>query len=111
MDETPIERMTDADRNVSDRSIDGAPVWVRVFQAAAIGVVAGLALNGIVSMVSLHGETLTPKHAPPKQCKKQAPAKDSASPKVSGPTMGAVSWTVDGVQASVDRQSDVLLTR
>jgi hypothetical protein len=110
MDETPMGRAEHSDDDLFESSIDGAPVGVRILQAAVIGVVAGLALNAIVSMVALHGESLTPKHASPKQCKKQAPANDAASPKVNAPTISGVRWKVDGVQASFELPPDVLLT-
>jgi hypothetical protein len=93
--------MTDNPRLGSGETpMDGVPVWVSVLQAGAIGVVAGLALNALLSMTALQGETLTPKPASPKQCKKQAPAKDAASPAANAPTVGAVTWSVEGVQAS-----------
>jgi hypothetical protein len=89
-------------RGFDDGSIDGAPIWVRVLQAAVIGVGAGLALNAILSLVPLQGEGLTPKHTAPKECKKQGPSKDAATPRSNAPTVGAVTWTVEGLQASYD---------
>jgi hypothetical protein len=70
--------------------IDGAPTWLRVLQAALIGLVAGLALHVLLSVVVLHGEVRGPKPPGASQCKKANPARDVAapvlaSPRVSGP--------------------------
>lgn len=55
-----------------DSSIDGAPTWVRVIQAILIGLVAGLALHALLSMVVLQGsERVTA----PRECRKSTPAK------------------------------------
>jgi hypothetical protein len=93
--------MTDnSSRGFDDGPIGGAPVWIRALQAAVIGVFAGLALNAILSLVPLQGQGLTPKREAPKECKKQGPSKDAVSPRSSAPTVGAVTWTVEGLQAS-----------
>jgi hypothetical protein len=78
--------------------IDGAPTWVRVLQAAAIGLIAGLALNALVSIVSVHGEGLPPQM--PKECQKRQPEpdKDAGTP-ASAPTLGLANWTFEGLQA------------
>jgi hypothetical protein len=51
--------------------IDGAPTWVRVVQAVLIGLVAGLALHVLLSMVVLQGSEATA----PRECRKSAPTK------------------------------------
>ena len=38
-----------------DSWLDGAPTWVRVVQAVLIGLVAGLALHALLSLVVLQG--------------------------------------------------------
>ena len=38
-----------------DSWLDGTPTWVRVVQAVLIGLVAGLALHALLSMVVLQG--------------------------------------------------------
>jgi hypothetical protein len=58
----------------------GAPTWVRVLQAAIIGLVAGLALNAIFSMVVLSGETAGDKRPGVSQCKKANPDREVANP-------------------------------
>ena len=47
-----MEHQTD-DHN--DSWLDGAPTWVRVVQAVLIGLVAGLALHALLSLVVLQG--------------------------------------------------------
>jgi hypothetical protein len=54
-----------------DSPIDGGPTWVRVVQAVLIGLVAGLALHVLLSMVVLQGREATV----PKECRKNVPAK------------------------------------
>ena len=39
----------------NDSWLDGAPTWVRVVQAVLIGLVAGLALHALLSLVVLQG--------------------------------------------------------
>jgi hypothetical protein len=57
-----------------DAPIEGAPTWVRVVQAMLIGLVAGLALHVLLSMVVLQGsERVTA----PKECRKNTPAKSA----------------------------------
>jgi hypothetical protein len=67
-----------ADTPANDSPLDGAPTWLRVLQAALIGLVAGLALHLLFSMVVLQGKAL--RHEPPSQCKKSSPARDAAAP-------------------------------
>jgi hypothetical protein len=98
-------------RGFDDGATDGTPVWVRALQAAVIGVFAGLALNAIMSLVPLQGEGLAPKHTAPKECKKQGPSKDAATPRSDAPTVGAVTWSVEGLQARYDLIApDVILS-
>lgn len=54
-----------------DSWLDGTPTWVRVIQAVLIGLVAGLALHVLLSMVVLQGSEATA----PKECRKNMPAK------------------------------------
>jgi hypothetical protein len=56
-----------------DSSIDGAPTWVRVVQAVLIGLVAGLALHVLLSMVVLQGRETTA----PRECRKNTPVKSA----------------------------------
>lgn len=80
--------------------IDGAPTWIRALQAGVIGVVAGLALNALVSMVVVRGESLADQQPKPqhKQCKKSSPAKkDTAAPQRNTPTLSSVTWSIEGV--------------
>jgi hypothetical protein len=61
-----------ADDDRCDSPIDGAPTWVRVLQAVLIGLVAGLALHTLLSMVVLQGsERVTA----PRECRESAPVK------------------------------------
>ena len=55
-----MEHRTD-DHN--DSWLDGAPTWVRVVQAVLIGLVAGLALHALLSMVVLQGSETTAPNA------------------------------------------------
>ena len=64
----------------NDSPLDGAPTWLRVLQAALIGLVAGLALHLLFSMVVLQGKGLGQEHAAPSQCKKSSPARDAGTP-------------------------------
>jgi hypothetical protein len=92
----------DVQPNPSDPSAEGGPIWITILQAGALGLVAGLALNALLSMVVLRGEGMTPRQASPKQCKKQAPASDAVAPPAKTPatsTMSGVRWIVVGVQA------------
>ncbi len=82
-----------------EAAIDGAPTWLRILQAAGIGLVAGLALNALLSMVTLQGEGLAPTPTAPKECKKQAPAKDAVAPILDTPTLSGVTWTFEGLLA------------
>jgi hypothetical protein len=54
-----------------DSWLDGAPTWVRVVQAVLIGLVAGLALHALLSLVVLQGSESTA----PRECRKSTPAK------------------------------------
>ena len=56
-----------------DSWLDGAPTWVRVVQAVLIGLVAGLALHALLSMVVLQGSEGA---TVPKECRKNTPAKE-----------------------------------
>jgi hypothetical protein len=92
----------DVQPNLSDPSVEGGPIWITVLQAGVIGLVAGLALNALLSMVVLRGEGMTPRQASPKQCRKHAPARDAVAPPAKTPaasTMSGVRWVVVGVQA------------
>ena len=55
-----------------DSWLDGAPTWVRVIQAVLIGLVAGLALHTLLSLVVLQGAE---EAVVPKECRKHLPAK------------------------------------
>ena len=55
-----------------DSWLDGAPTWVRVVQAVLIGLVAGLALHALLSLVVLQGSEGA---TVPKECRKGLPAK------------------------------------
>ena len=55
--------------------IDGAPTWVRVVQAVLIGLVAGLALHALLSLVVLQGRELQPAITAPTECRKSNPAR------------------------------------
>jgi hypothetical protein len=70
---------------------DGAPTWLRILQAAAIGVAAGFALNALLSVATVEGQGVTPKQ-PQKECKKPAPAKDAVAPGPDGPTLSSLGW-------------------
>ena len=54
--------------------LEGAPTWVRIVEAAIVGVIAGLALHALLSVVVLHGEDLWPSRNDGAACKKNAPA-------------------------------------
>jgi hypothetical protein len=81
-----------------DGVIGGAPIWVRMLQAVVIGLVAGLALNALLSMVTVHGEAMD--GSKPKQCKKAPPAHDASAPAPGGSTLSRYEWTFEGLQAS-----------
>ena len=66
-----------------DPAIDDAPTWVRIVQAVLIGLVAGLALHVLLSMVVLQGREATA----PKECRKNTPVK-SAPQQLKAPTTG-----------------------
>ena len=55
-----------------DSWLDGAPTWVRVVQAVLIGLVAGLALHALLSLVVLQGSEGA---TVPRECRKNLPAK------------------------------------
>jgi hypothetical protein len=78
---------------------DVVPTWVKILQAAIIGVVAGLALNALLSTVSARGDELSVPRGTPKQCKKQPPARDAVAPRPTTPSVGAVRWTLEGQSA------------
>ena len=70
--------------------IAGAPTWVRVLQAALVGLVAGLALHVLFSMVVLKGEGLGQSRSAPSQCKKSSPSRDAAAPRGAAPKASGV---------------------
>ncbi len=82
----------------SSEPIDGAPVWVRILQAAAIGLVAGLALHAIFSLVVLQGEGIGPHRAGPSECKKNPPSRDDVAPPADGTATSEVRWILEGIQ-------------
>ena len=82
----------DVRRSPGEAPIEGAPTWVRALQAALIGIIAGLALHALLSLVVLHGETPEGKHPGPAQCKKAAPARESSSPRVSPRISGSARY-------------------
>ena len=53
--------------------LDGAPTWVRIVQAVLIGLVAGLALHMLLSVVVLGSSR--PGSSEPRQCRKTTPAR------------------------------------
>jgi hypothetical protein len=53
--------------------MEEAPTWVRIVQAAIVGVIAGLALHALLSVVVLHGKDLWPSRNGAAECKKNAP--------------------------------------
>ena len=74
--------------------IDGAPTWLRALQAALIGLVAGFALQALLSLVVVYGETPGAAKQPARtQCKKTNPASDAAATppalRLSGAVRGA----------------------
>jgi hypothetical protein len=82
-----------------DGAIGGAPTWVRMLQAVVIGLVAGLALNALLSMFVVHGEAVD--GSKPKQCRKAAPAHDASRPAPNAPIIGRYRWSFEGTQAHV----------
>ena len=54
--------------------LDGAPTWVRIVQAVLIGLVAGLALHMLMSVVVL-GSDKRSGSSEPTQCRKTTPAR------------------------------------
>ena len=66
MDDTP-ERLPDPP------PLEGAPTWVRIIEAAVVGVIAGLALHALLSVVILHGQDLWPSRSKGAECKKNSP--------------------------------------
>ena len=77
--------------------LEGMPTWVRALQAAVIGVIAGLALNAIVSMV-VHGANAGGVDVERKSCRKAAPAKEVVAPPASRPQAlsSGVQWSMPG---------------
>lgn len=77
---------------------DKTPAWVTAIQAGILGIVAGLALNALVSTLVLRGESLEPGPAPPPAtCNKQAPTRDTTAPKPGPPALGQMGWALDGL--------------
>lgn len=68
----------------------GAPTWVRVLQAAFIGLVAGLAMHVLFSMVTVRGETLGQGRPAPSQCKKANPSRDAVTPRTTVPKVSGL---------------------
>ncbi len=90
----------DAPIRQADPSRDDAPTWLRILQAAVIGVIAGLALNAILSMIVLQGAVLAPERKGPAECRKSAPAHDAVAPSPSNaPSIGSIRWKMEGIQA------------
>ena len=61
--------------------------WRTALQAALIGLVAGLALHAIVSIVVLQARDAAPAHSGPRECKKSSPARDAATPRGDRPAI------------------------
>lgn len=74
----------------SEAPIDGGPTWLRALQAALVGLIAGLALHAILSIVVLQARDAVPAHAGPKECKRSAPARETVAPKVNGPAISSI---------------------
>ena len=91
--------MTSEHRPDEPAPIEGAPTWIRVVEAALIGVVAGLALNALLSMVVVHGESTRKPAAAPTECRRSQPARDAAAPSSSAPQVSGLTWTLETVQA------------
>jgi hypothetical protein len=72
--------MNDDELRNGEVPLDGAPTWVRIVQAVLIGLVAGLALHILLSMVVLQGRELWPGEREPRQCRKTAPARPPQIP-------------------------------
>lgn len=82
--------------------IDGAPVWVRALQATIIGIIAGVGLSAILSMVVVQGRSLSDPAptATPTSCNKQRPAKEAvAVPDM--PAMSRLTWTLSADAAGL----------
>ena len=82
--------MHDDEKITESTPIVGAPTWVRVLQAALIGIVAGLALHAILSVVVLQGDGGGRSRSAPSQCKKGAPSRDAGAPASSAPRVSGV---------------------
>jgi hypothetical protein len=65
-----------------------------MLQATIIGVVAGVALNAILSMVVVQGGGFDTPQDAPKTCKKRVPAKD-AGVLPDHPAMSGLTWRID----------------
>lgn len=76
--------------NVPGAPLDGAPTWVRALQAGVVGLIAGLALYVIVSLVVLQARDATPAHGGPKECRKSSPARDVIAPAPQGPAVSSL---------------------
>lgn len=85
--------MTDESQLTTDAPLDGAPMWVRILQAAIVGVVAGLALHVLLSMLVLQGKEILPRLTAPAQCKKSNPARDAERPAGKTPAVSSLRWT------------------
>ena len=80
--------------------MDRTPTWLTALQAALIGVVAGLAVHAILSIVVLQAGDGAPAHSGPKECRKASPSRDSVTPRVEGPAVSHLHWTIVGVRAA-----------
>ena len=70
--------------------IAGAPTWLRVLQAALIGIVAGLALHALFSIVVVQGSEAGQGRQAPSQCRKNPSPRDAAAPKPGAPRISGV---------------------
>jgi len=73
-----------------------APTWLRALQAAAIGVIAGLALYAIMSVVVVHAGNANPVQPAPKTCTKASPAREVVVPALEGPAVSSLRLVVTG---------------
>jgi hypothetical protein len=53
--------------------LEGAPTWVRIVEAAIVGVIAGFALHALLSVVVLQGKDLWPSRNGTSECRKSSP--------------------------------------
>ena len=92
--------MTQHDNQPTLQSERG-PTWVTAVEAVILGVVAGLALNALVSMVVVQGREQAPTAAPAKsECRKQTPRDASTPSRSTAPRTSAVESHRSPVRAS-----------